>query len=65
MDIDPRVYTIAIILVSACAMHHYLYENKYIKTEPTGMFMNVYFVASFFSLYFAYLLAKQQRLIDF
>ena len=65
MDIDPRVYTIAIVLVSVCAMHHFLYENEYIKTSPRGMFMNVYFIASFFSLYFAYLLAKQQRLIDF
>ena len=65
MDIDPRVYTVSIFLVAACAMHHWLYENDYIKVEPKGIFVNVYFVASFFALYMAYLMAKQQRLIDF
>ena len=65
MDIDPRVYTVSIFLVSVCAMHHWFYENKYIETSPKGMFMNVYFIASFFAVYFAYLMAKQQRMIDF
>ena len=65
MDIDPRVYTVAILLVSVCAMHHWFYENDYIKVSPKGMLMNVYFIASFFAVYMAYLMAKQQRLIDF
>ena len=65
MDIDPRIYTIAIVLVSVCAMHHWFYENDYIKVAPKGIYMNIYFVASFFSLYMGYLMAKQQRLIDF
>jgi hypothetical protein len=46
-------------------MHHWFYENGYIKTSPKGMMMNVYFIASFFAVYTAYLMAKQQRLIDF
>ena len=65
MDIDPRVYTVSIFLVSVCAMHHWFYENQYIKTSPKGMMMNVYFIASFFAVYTAYLMAKQQGLIDF
>jgi hypothetical protein len=65
MDIDPRVYTVAILLVSVCAMHHWFYENDYIKVSPKGMLMNVYFIASFFAVYMAYLMAKQQRLLDF
>jgi hypothetical protein len=65
MDIDPRVYTVAILLVSVCAMHHWFYENDYIKVPPKGMLMNVYFIASFFAVYMAYLMAKQQRLLDF
>jgi hypothetical protein len=66
MDIDPRVYTVAILLVSVCAMHHWFHENDYIKVSPKeGMLMNVYFIASFFAVYMAYLMAKQQRLLDF
>jgi exosortase/archaeosortase len=65
MDIDPRIYTVSIFLVAVCAMHHWFYENDYIKVAPKGMFINVYFVASFFALYMAYLMAKQQRLLDF
>jgi len=65
MDIDPRVYTVAILLVSVCAMHHWFYENDYIKVSPKGMLMNVYFIASFFAVYMAYLMAKQQGLLNF
>ena len=65
MDIDPRVYTVSIVLVSVCAMHHWFYENDYIKVSPKGMLMNVYFIASFFSLYMAYLMAKQQGILNF
>ena len=59
MDIDPRVYTVAILLVSVCAMHHWFFEQGHIKVSPKGMMMNVYFIASFFALYMAYLMAKQ------
>ena len=65
MDIYPRVYTVSIVLVSVCAMHHWFYENDYIKVSPKGMIMNVYFIASFFAVYMAYLMAKQQRLLEF
>ena len=65
IDLDPRIYTVAIFIVSVCAMHHWLYDNQYIKTEPKGIIRDIYFGASFFALYFAYLMAKQQRLIDF
>ncbi len=65
MNIDPRVYTIAIFLVSVCAMHHWFYENDYIKISPRGKIMNVYFIASFFAVYMAYLMAEQQRLLEF
>jgi hypothetical protein len=65
IELDPRIYTVAILLVSVCAMHHWFHENDYIKASPKGMLMNVYFIASFFSLYMAYLMAKQQGLVNF
>lgn len=65
IELDPRIYTVAILLVSVCAMHHWFHENQYTKVEPKGIIRDIYFGASFFSLYMAYLMAKQQGLLNF